>query len=178
MQTYIQKVQQDLSTSDHQPPNSHPNLSRGELEALKSLRERDDVIISKADKGGAVVIQDIDDYITEAKRQLGDTEYYQKIDHDLTPTHTQKVNDPISQLAAENLINEKTAKLLRPTDPKTPKFYMLPKIHKPNNPGRPIVAAINSPTTNLSRFVDHHLQPLAEKREGHGSISPKDRNQQ
>ena len=85
------------------------------------------------------------------------------MDKDLTPVHTQKVNEAISQLAAENLIDEKTAKHLRPKDPRTPKFYMLPKVHKPNNPGRPIIAAINSPTTNLSRYVDHHLQPLAEK---------------
>ena len=163
VKTYIQKVKHDLSNSDHQPPNNNPNLSRGELEALKSLRERDDIIISKADKGGAVVIQDIEAYITEANRQLGDTEFYQKEDKDLTPDHTLKVNEAITQLAAEKLIDEKTAKHLRPDNPKTPKFYMLPKVHKQNNPGRPIIAAINSPTTNLSRYVDHHLQPLAEK---------------
>ena len=102
VKTYIQKVKHDLSTSDNAPPpRNKPNLSRGELEALKSLRERDDIIISKANDGGAVVIQDIKDYITEANSRLSDTELYQKVDNDLTPDHTRKANKAISQLAAK-----------------------------------------------------------------------------
>ena len=163
VQTYIQKVKQDLQNEAYEAPNNHPNLSQGELEALKSLSERDDIIISKADKGGAVVIQDVESYIAEANRQLGDTEYYKKVEKDLTPDHTRIVNEAITQLANEKLLDERTAKHLRPDNPKTPKFYTLPKVHKKKNPGRPIIAALNSPTTNLSRFVDHHLQPLAEK---------------
>ena len=34
---------------------------------------RNDITICNADKGGAVVIIDIDDYIKEAMRQLSDT---------------------------------------------------------------------------------------------------------
>ena len=37
---------------------------------------------------------------------------------------------------------------------------MLPKIHKPNNPGRPVVNSINSPSSNISQFVDFYLQPI------------------
>ena len=42
---------------------SKSNLSIKEKEALKELANRDDLIISKADKGGATVMQDIDSYI-------------------------------------------------------------------------------------------------------------------
>jgi hypothetical protein len=82
---------------------------------------------------------------------------------DLTSQHTKKVNAAVDQLASEGLIDDKTARALHAKDPRTPKFYMLPKVHKPNHQGRPIIAAVNSPTTNLARYVDHHLQPLAEK---------------
>ena len=34
------------------------------------MPDRDDIIITKADKGGAVVIIDVEDYITEAEYQL------------------------------------------------------------------------------------------------------------
>ena len=37
---------------------------------------------------------------------------------------------------------------------------MLPKIHKINNPGRPVVSSIGCHKPNVSRFVDHHLQPI------------------
>lgn len=41
-----------------------------------------------------------------------------------------------------------------------PLFYYLPKIHKDqkNPPGRPIIAGINSPTSNLSEYINIHLQ--------------------
>ena len=39
---------------------------------------------------------------------------------------------------------------------------MLPKIHKINNPGRPIVCPIGYHSTNISKFVDYHLQPIVK----------------
>ena len=39
------------------------NLSKQEEDALQNLCKRDDIIITKADKGGAVVIVDVDDYV-------------------------------------------------------------------------------------------------------------------
>ena len=41
-----------------------------EEDALQNLCKRDDIIITKADKGGVVVIVDVDDYVQEANRQL------------------------------------------------------------------------------------------------------------
>ena len=35
---------------------------------------------------------------------------------------------------------------------------MLPKIHKINNSGRPIANSIGCHKTNVSKFVDYHLQ--------------------
>ena len=45
--------------------------------------------------------------------------------------------------------------------PRTPEFYMLPKIHKPQRPppGRPIISGNDSPTERISQLVDHFLQP-------------------
>ena len=37
-----------------------------------------------ADKGGAVVTMDVNDYIKEANRQLLDTNFYTKLPSDLT----------------------------------------------------------------------------------------------
>ena len=49
-------------------------------------------------------------------------------------------------LSATNLIVE---------HPRTFKFYLLPKIHKPGNPGRPIVSACSCPTELLALYLDH-----------------------
>ena len=39
-------------------------------------------------------------------------------------------------------------------------FYISPKIHKENNPGRPVINSINYHISEISPFVDHDLQPL------------------
>ena len=44
---------------------------------------------------------------------------------------------------------------------------MLPKIHKPNNPGRPVISSVNSHTEKLSAYVDEFLRPLAQALPSH-----------
>ena len=46
---------------------------------------------------------------------------------------------------------------------KPARFYLLPKIHKPDNQGRPVVASTNCHTTKISKFIDHYIQPLAQR---------------
>ena len=69
-------------------------------------------------------------------------------------------NDTLDRFKNENLHSNETAEGLEVINPKTPKFYITPKIHKQNNRGRPVISSINCQITEISRFVDHHLQPL------------------
>ena len=57
------------------------------------------------------------------------------------------------QVLAKNIANLKT------TFVKTPRFYITPKVHKKDIPGRPVVSSIDCHTSKLSKFVDHYLQP-------------------
>ena len=61
----------------------------------KQLSERDD-IITKADKGGTIVIINVDDYIREANRQLNNTDFYKKIPNAPTESNSYKVNNTIN----------------------------------------------------------------------------------
>ena len=45
-------------------------------------------------------------------------------------------------------------------NPKRPKFSISPKILKENNPGRPVINSIKYHTSEISRFLGHHLQHL------------------
>ena len=47
-----------------------------------------DIIITNTDKGGAIVIMDIDKYISEAQRQLNDKNNYKKLQTDPTLQHS------------------------------------------------------------------------------------------
>ena len=143
--------------------NPKPNLSKGEQKAMEELAKRKDIIITNADKGGAVVIMDVEKYINEANRQLSDKCNYEKLQEDPTRQQSNLVNNSIDRFKKENLISNKLADGLKSVNPKTPKFYISPKIHKENNPGRPVINSINCHTSEISRFVDHHLQPLVRE---------------
>ena len=45
----------------------YSNLSEREQKALEELNVRDDIVITNADKGCAVVILDVKDYVKEGK---------------------------------------------------------------------------------------------------------------
>ena len=70
------------------------------------------------------------------------------------------VENVINKLKQCGLLEEKTLEKLKPEIPKTPRFYLVPKIHKPNNPGRSVVISIGCHTKKIFQYVDHPLQPL------------------
>ena len=80
--------------------------------------------------------------------------------HNPTSEHEALVSNAIDSLKQRELLDAKTAEKLKPTNSNTPKLYLLPKIHKKNNPGRPVVSSVGCHTEKISSFVDHHLQPL------------------
>ena len=46
------------------------------------------------------------------------------------------------------------------SNPRQARFYLLPKIHKVNNPGRPAVSTCNYPTELISSYLDSVLNPI------------------
>ena len=54
------------------------------------------------------------------------------------------------------------AKGLKPIKPKTPRFYLLLKIHKEGNPGRPVISSVDCHTSRIYAFVDYHIQDSAQ----------------
>ena len=55
------------------------------------------------------------------------------------------------------------AKHLVVTTPHSLCFHMVPKIHKPNNPGHPIVSACCCPTENIPSYFDEVMAPFVRK---------------
>ena len=146
-------------TSYTPPKPKHDNLTKADRGALQNLKKRDDIIIKPADKGSAVVVMDREHYISEAERQLNDSNFYTSLDHDPTLEYAKQVSDVVGEMLTEGLISEKNFNYLLVDQPKAGRFYLLPKIHKAGNPGRPIVSANGHPTEKISEFVDLHLQP-------------------
>ena len=164
VETYIEATKNALETEEQNNNKNkyYNNLTKGERKALKELADRNDIIITKADKGGAVVIIDVEDYVKEAEHQLSNKDGYKKLQYDPTQTHSRLVNDTIARFKNDKLITGNIAKGLQVGQPNTPKFYTRPKIHKTGNPGRPVVSSVNCHTYTISKYVDFHLQPIVK----------------
>ena len=136
------------------------NLTTVQRRAIKTLKSNDDIIIKPADKGGAVVIMDREEYHKEALRQLSDNNLYEKLQEDPTKTHTRELNQLIRSFPYH--LKNKITKLV-PEDSKPGVFYLLPKIHKQNHPGRPIVSGRGTLCEDISGYVEGILKPLVQE---------------
>lgn len=143
----------------------HDNLTHGERQAVAELKQLPNIIIKRADKGSAVVLQDKKDYVQEALRQLNNREHYIPQTENLTEKHNLEVHMFVNSMLACEEIENKCRDYLCISKPRTPLFYLLPKIHKQTRPppGRPILSANECPTERISKFVDHFLQPIVSK---------------
>ncbi|XP_059585059.1 uncharacterized protein LOC109285748 [Alligator mississippiensis] len=139
----------------------HNNLSLPEKKAIESLRSNHQIVIKRADKGGAIVILNCEDYIKEANRQLSDTTYYKEVQEDPTPLFTKKLNNTIKSFPSRLQKNPQT---LIPPLPNPGTFYLLPKIHKQGDPGSPIISNHGTLTEEISDFVESILKPLVTHR--------------
>ena len=156
-------VTKDIERHFSDNKRSGDNLSKRERSALQRLENRKDIVIKKADKGGATVILDSKDYLEEGVRQLSDEKYYEKLDHNPTKEHEEIVRTTIDRLVEEDEISEETAKKLYPSNSRTLLFYLLPKVHKEGCPGRPVVSSVKCHTEKISAFVDEKLRPIVSK---------------
>ena len=156
---FINKCRHDINKLNFNRNTKFSNFSSEERAALQNLSKRKDIIVKAADKGGALVVWRADLYQKEALRQLSDTSFYAKVDKDLTSANQQIVKSTINDLIVKQELPA-TASNLIITTPRTSCIYFLPKIHKPNNPGRPIVSACSCPTELISSYLDKIMAPI------------------
>ena len=106
---------------------------------------------------------DRDWYVNECNRQLNDAKFYRHLDADITNDIAKRVTVYIDKMNADGHIDDETKSYLKPHLPNPGRFYILPKIHKTGNQGRPIVSSNSHPTEHISEFVDFHSKPLVNK---------------
>ena len=103
---------------------------------------------------------DTENHIKEANRQLSNRNNHKTFQTDPILQHNKMVNDTLDRLKNENLLSKKTAEGLKVIYPKTPKFYITPKIQKENNPDLSLTLKFHTllPITfNLQEDKFHHL---------------------
>ncbi|CAB4038649.1 Hypothetical predicted protein [Paramuricea clavata] len=154
------------------------NLSRQEEKALKDLRNDKEIMITKADKGNAVVIMNRTDYQNHVEEMLKDKNTYKDIT-DKRRNPTSKIETDLQQILLKlkdtGYLTENEYTKLKPFDSFPAALYCLPKIHKvplveqdehfkietgTDIPFRPINSSIGSPTYEVSKYLARILKHL------------------
>ena len=80
MEFYSSRLEEEILFLDN---ISYCNLTKGERNALYSLRDDRSIIVKEADKGSGVVVWEREVYLAEARKKLDDKEVYQKLRGDV-----------------------------------------------------------------------------------------------
>ena len=96
-------------------------------------------MILPADKGRATVVMDKTEYAENVNTMLNDAHTYEKLQADPTSSYKRKLIEKLTKLKKDGKITEDQYKYLYPTSEATPTLYCTQKIHKANDPLRPIV---------------------------------------
>ena len=130
-------------------------ISRALFKAAKELRDDDRIVIRKADKSSVYVILDKENYLEKLNSILHDDTKFEKIKKDPTDALKAKVNRLIS--AANAVIGG--THFTKIVGEYAPGYaYGNVKTHKPNDPLRPIISQIPTPTYRLAKRLNDLLQ--------------------
>ena len=162
---YISKCRSEVNKLNFKHHLVKDNLTLGERAALISLRQRANIVVKPTDKRGTVVVWDRNLYKQEAERQLSDNTFYERLDRDFTMDYNKAVCEVVKEAITKGELppDPASAVNLVVENPRTSRFYILPKIHQPRNSGRPIVSACNCPTELIARYLDRITPPLIQR---------------
>ncbi|XP_063622430.1 uncharacterized protein LOC134794549 [Cydia splendana] len=154
-----EELRQDVAVILRKAKLPKSNTTAEERSALRDLKENEDILVLKADKGNATVVMDSTDYDSKIRHLLDDSLVYKPVSYNPTARVSRRIRAVIKdnrELFEEDVFD----RLYKPKIVLPPKLYGLPKVHKRNVPLRPIVSQISSPTYDLAKHVASVLQPL------------------
>ncbi len=127
------------------------NLTDAEHRALEELSKDTTIIITKADKGNAVVIQNKDDYLNKVHSLLTSGGKFNQLNGDETVKRETRLHNYLLKLNKDDEIDDETYKRVYPCGSRAGVMYGLPKIHKEGVPVRPIISACGTYNFRLAK---------------------------
>lgn len=144
--------------------NEIPNLSSEERNAISTLLKEHSLVISKVDKGNAIVVMNKSDYLFKAKEILNDDKSFKKLNFNLTEEREKELINFLLELKRNKSISLEEYNVMRPdTGSRTPEAYFLVKVHKLGQPVRPIISSYNSYNFKTAKYLALLLKPCISK---------------
>ena len=115
IQTFQLALKSDIESHEELHP-PYDNVTKAQRKALSVLKNRSDVVITRADKGGATFTCGIEEYLAEANSQLNNPNFYQDLSMDPFNDYHQIIINSLNEMLSNNMIDKETAEVLKPKD--------------------------------------------------------------
>lgn len=131
LNAFYQVLLEDINKIEKRRPPPHKrNFTAKDREIIASLQSDENIVIKPADKGGAIVIMNTQDYTAEVNRQLQNSNFYKPLPKDPTDDVSRIIRTTLSEGISFGYLDKKTTEFLVNKYPRTPVFYILPKIDR------------------------------------------------
>ena len=142
-----------------------PSLPLRFVKALERLGRNNNLHITKADKGGGVIVMDSSEYTQKMTSLLADCDTYQPMPVGSGLKEATVLKQRLRQVLTRSEQGKRLLHLL-PDNPRIPKAYGLPKTHKQGIPLRPIISGVGSAPHRLAKVLAKPLSQLLGKLSG------------
>ncbi|XP_055591284.1 uncharacterized protein LOC129743324 [Uranotaenia lowii] len=136
-------------------------------DARKFLKDRPDLIVTKADKGKQIVVMKTEDYKSKINDLVNDSETYIELPKDPTAKTLKRINALIDNWVSNKYIEQPVGRKLKLFHCNPPRAYGLPKTHKEGVPLRLIVSTIGTATYRMAKFLASILNGIVGKSKYH-----------
>lgn len=128
------------------------------INSIKEKIQKDSLIVTKADKGNTTVIIKEDEYSSKITKCLEEMDL-KKLPKDPTNKFYKETKEKINNFQYI-CTSQKEKRILVPSNYEAPKLYGLIKLHKEDNPIRPVVSYTNAPVSKLSAYLCKEFKSL------------------
>ena len=148
------------------------NLSKGEFEALASLRKNKGFVIQKCDKRNSVIIVDQETYIKRMENPLSDQRKLERVTLkndaflNFLVNQEKRIDTIFKNLVDSNSMSKEMHKSIKQAGTRSGTMYEIDKVHKQEVDGfaifRPILSVLQTPTYSIAKFLLPILDPLTK----------------
>jgi hypothetical protein len=144
---------------------NHFNLTKPQLQTLRSLKNNNEFTIKPSDKNLGPVIMNTDDYVKMVLTQHLLTTDYQQLPPEVAKNHLENITNTLKSLLQDH---KDTLSMVEQTfftrslqlHHRIPLFYGIPKVHKTPTALRPVVSTVNSLLSVFSTWLDYQMKKL------------------
>ena len=140
--------------------STSPSPPKALVKELNRLKKRDDIVVTRPDKGSGIVVMDKSEYLRLlSAASIDDTTKFLRVD-DKRPNlrgrqpkhyHPLLQNEKDVHSILHRILPQEIATLLSPKSSRLAHLYGLPKTHKANLSMRPILSATGTYNFNLAK---------------------------